>query len=312
MKSCRKLSHFVKVRAGTFTHPFRVFAAVSVLNCAAALLAVCQTQSNALLFEVASVKRSSSDHLNQTMPFLTGTGTEEALRFRGGPGTNNPDRIDYSGVTLKMLLRRAYDVKADQILGAKWLDTERYDISAILPPRTSREQLRIMLQALLIDRFQIHLHRESKTLAVYNLTAGKKNPKLTPAEKLVDHDDEAASKDERLKRAREILNDHITARNNGEARPERFFSLPRATLGELAEKLSTYVDRPVLDRTQLDGRYQFKLSWTPEPIDAQGNRHAGPDIFAAIQEQLGLKMEPQREQVEVLVIDSAEKIPTSN
>jgi uncharacterized protein (TIGR03435 family) len=80
------------------------------------------------------------------MPFLKGLPAEETMRFRGGPGSNDPGRIDYVGVTLKMLLKRAYDVAADQISGPGWIDSERYDIAAKLPPGTDREQLRSMLR----------------------------------------------------------------------------------------------------------------------------------------------------------------------
>jgi Protein of unknown function (DUF3738) len=84
-----------------------------------------------------------AERFGWTSPFIKGT-AEEIMRFRGGPGSKDPSRIDYSGATLKMLLKRAYDVQPDQIEGPDWLDTERYDISAKLPPETNAKQFRLM------------------------------------------------------------------------------------------------------------------------------------------------------------------------
>ena len=158
-----------------------------VLRCMAvwALAASAQTPQSPS-FEVASVKSAAPDGLDGPMAVIKGP-AEEQMRFRGGPGSNDPGRIDYVGVTLKMLLKRAYDVSADQIVGPDWLDTERYDIVAKLPTGTGREQLPLMLQELLAERFQISLHRETKTLAVYSLTVAKNGPKLQPAEKLPEY-----------------------------------------------------------------------------------------------------------------------------
>src|SRR3954464_13945626 len=129
------------------------------------LVAAGQTP-NSPSFEVASVKPASPDAAGRGMPALSGP-ADEMMRFKGGPGSNSPGRIDYSGVTLKMLLKRAYNVKPDQISGPGWLDTERFDIAAKLPPGTNMESLRLMLQDLLTERFQMRLHRETRTLPVY-------------------------------------------------------------------------------------------------------------------------------------------------
>ena len=127
-------------------------------------------------FESVSVKPSTQEG---SINYIDGP-AEEALRFRGGPGTNSPDRIYYIGVTLKLLLKRAYNVSPEQILGPGWLSTERYDINGVLPPGTTAEQLRSMLQILLRQRFDLRVQRQTKPLPVYLLELSKDGPKSQP------------------------------------------------------------------------------------------------------------------------------------
>src|SRR5690348_4935132 len=111
-----------------------------------AAVACGQVAADAPEFEVASVKRVSVQEGHPPMPMPSYVA--EMMGFSGGPGTKDPGRIDYSKVTLKMLLARAYDLKPYQISGPGWLDTERYTIAAKLPPGTDAEKLRLMLQKL--------------------------------------------------------------------------------------------------------------------------------------------------------------------
>lgn len=113
---------------------------------------------------------------------LTGR-LEEMARFQGGPGTRSPNRINYTGVTLKMLLKRAYNLGPRQVFGPDWLDTQRYDIVAELPAGADIEALRLMLQDLLAERFRMTLHRETRTLPAYLLTVAKDGPKFSAAMK---------------------------------------------------------------------------------------------------------------------------------
>ena len=91
----------------------------------------------------------------------------------GGPGTKDPGRINYPYTTLKSILMTAYNVKNYQISGPGWLDSEHFDITATMPPETTREQFQIMLQNLLRDRFQMVIHREKKELPLYSLVVTK-------------------------------------------------------------------------------------------------------------------------------------------
>jgi uncharacterized protein (TIGR03435 family) len=133
-------------------------------------------------FEVASVKPAIPQDRG---PLLSVPGpVAEMMGFDGGPGTRDPNRINYHSVSLKMLLARAYKVKPGQISGPSWLGSERYTVEAVLPPGTSTDRLLLMLQKLLAERFQISLHREMKDTPVYRLMITKNGPKLQPPQDL--------------------------------------------------------------------------------------------------------------------------------
>ena len=198
-----------------------------------------------------------------------------------------------------------------QIVGPDWLETERYEVSAKLPSETNVEQLRLMLQRLLTERFQIRLHREKKVLPVYQLVVGTKGPKLQPEEEKTsvyqsDEENKAAMR-ELQKKTMEALQAKIRSGDHSSS-----FHLPRATMARFAEVLSSHLDRPVRDQTHVDGEYAFSLRWFPEDNRQSGDAPLGPSIFAALEEQLGLKLQRANEEMEMLVIDKAEKIPTSN
>jgi uncharacterized protein (TIGR03435 family) len=236
------------------------------------------------------------------------------MGFEGGPGTQDPGRIYYHGVSLKMLLAHAYNVMPDQILGPGWLGSERYVVEANLPTGTNTEQLRLMLQRLLLERFQISLHRDVKETAVYRLKIAKNGPKLQPPEDPLHYENEEERQEATLKRAQEGLA-MMRATLEADARsgiptPGRSFGIRRATTARFAEMLSGHLDRPVKDMTQLEGEYSFRLAFTPE--SSLRDVPSELSIFVAIQEQLGLRLEAGNEAIELLIIDKAEKTPASN
>src|SRR6185436_8412132 len=114
-------------------------------------------------FDAASVKAGSPE-------FVPGV----SVSMRGGPGTSDPGRITYSWMNLKFLLTRAWDVRTDQITGPAWLsdpgNRDTYTITATMPPDTTKEQFQRMLQSLLIERFRIKLHHETRDFPGYELT----------------------------------------------------------------------------------------------------------------------------------------------
>ena len=129
-----------------------------------------QPSASSPSFEVASVTLAPDVPI---VPSFINGPPEANMRFQGGPGTRSPERIHYVGVTLKMLMQRAYGVKPEQVAGPKWLATQRYSITAKLPPRTTREECRLMLRNLLNERFQMRLRTETKSFRVYYLVVSK-------------------------------------------------------------------------------------------------------------------------------------------
>jgi uncharacterized protein (TIGR03435 family) len=265
-------------------------------------------------FEVASVKPAAAQDRGP-LASLPGT-VADMMGFDGGPGTPDPGRIKYHGVGLKMLLARAYNVKPDRISGPSWLGSERYTIEAKLPPGTDTARLRLMLQQLLVERFRISLHREMKDTPVYRLKVARDGPRLKPPEELPHYDSEDERREAMRKGAMENLAKIRAAveasTRTGIRTNNRRFGLARATTERFAEVLSSNLDRPVKDMTQLEGEYSFQLDWTPDSDLRDDEPSSRVSIFTAIQEQLGLKLEAGNEAIELLVIDKAEKEPTSN
>jgi uncharacterized protein (TIGR03435 family) len=207
-----------------------------------------------------------------------------------------------------MLMQRAYGVKPEQVAGPTWLTTQRYTIAAKLPPKATIEESRLMLQNLLSERFQMRLHRETRTFRVYHLVVSKNGPKLKPAEKLPPYSDE--------QQQRKALQDDMGAMRARSAtlpfRPTTSLGVGPATMAAFVERLSPYLDRPIIDRTQLDGLYSFWLAWVADGVKLEDDGLQGPSVFAALEEQLGLELKSATDQLPVLVIDAAERIPTAN
>jgi len=216
-------------------------------------------------FEVASIKVNKSGTLNG----VTG---------RGGQIRPGKSQIALENVTLWKALGFAYGIGEDKdyaIIGPDWLKTERYDIAGKIPPNTTFEQMRRMLQATLTERFKLALHRDTKDLPVYALVVARDGLKIKEAEP--GHSGFSVGRG------------HIEARGGA--------------LAAFADRLSQMLDRPVVDETKMPGVFNFTLDWTDEDT--------GPSIFAAIQ-QLGLKLEARRAPVEVLVIDRGDRVPIEN
>ncbi len=258
-------------------------------------------------FEVASVKRS---------PPVPPTGGVYFGPARGGPGTPDPGQITWSYATLRGLLMTAYDVKEYQIDGPAWMNTERYDIVAKVPEHATREQVRVMWQNLLAERFAMMLHHESKEFQVEELVIGKGGPKLKDTTfdptVLVDPGPPTFDKN------RELAGPgYVTTFNmiNGEAHTVA----KGQPLSKLTTMLGNQLHRPVLDKTGLTGKYDFSLDFKVDlramgpaaPTPADNAPDPGPDLAAAVQ-QLGLRLVPGKAMLDVLVIDKAEKVPTDN
>lgn len=213
---------------------------------------------------------------------------------RSGDGSSGPPRLTNGkmtavNTTMRSILQVAYGLSALQITGPGWIDSDRFDLAATSPPSVADSALMPMLQSLLKERFQLAAHLETKEMPVYNLIVGKDGPKFS----LFD-----AS--------------HIPPtppRNGADS-----MIIGPMTMVQLAGHLTTAAGRPVLNKTGLDGSYFCIVAFSR--LSAQSNGitpDTGPvDIFAAAQQQLGLKLDPAKESLDVLVVDHSERVPTEN
>ena len=203
--------------------------------------------------------------------------------------------------TLSDLIAFAYNVQQSQIVdGPKWMSSDKFDIAAQpdVPGSPNTQQVRTMIQKLLSDRFQLKFHRDTKEMSAYVLTVAKDGPKLEKSQ------------------------------SDPNGLPGLFFSqlgvlhVVNATMGDFAGVMQTAVfDRPVVDQTGLQGKWDFILKWTPDESQFSGMgvkvpppsdaADAPPPLFTAIQEQIGLKLEAGKAPVSVLVLDHVEQ-PSAN
>ena len=284
---------------------------IAILTLAAAV-GNCQ-QASDLRFEVASLKSVS---LEPGKPITM-------MGFDGGPGTDDPGRLVSYYTTLKMILTRAYDLKSFQIVGPAWLDSERYDIVAKVPPGATSGQVNIMLQNLLADRFKLSAHRDRKDLPLYALIVGKDELKLkaagsAPAEGPPPGPKPGADGFPALPPGALAAGPIILFRN-GKAR----LQARGATIQQLANSLTGQLDRLVADETNLKGHFDIDLYWTPESTRVSGgpppesnSQAVAPDpaspLFSAIREQLGLRVVSKKGPVDVIVVDHMERTATGN
>ncbi len=241
------------------------------------------------------------------------------VRIQTSPG----GRYSASGVTLKMLMQQAYEVKEFQISGGpSWISTAAFDINAKAEnPEVNREQLKLMLQSLLAERFQLKFHRETRDLPIYALVVGKNGHKLHFSDVQPDRDGAPPKAPNAGDGGTHVTGGKPVGAMMSMGRGQ--LDAQMAPMSALVNMLAQQLGRPVIDKTDLKGSYDFKLEWTPDEsalrhIGGGGGADApppadssGPSIFTAVQEQLGLRLESQRGPVEILVIDSVEK-PSGN
>jgi uncharacterized protein (TIGR03435 family) len=199
-----------------------------------------------------------------------------------------PGRLSLVNVTLVSVIRRAFRVLDPQIVGAPdWLFSERYDILAVTGDGTdlTDDRRQAYLQALLADRCQFSFHRETRELRTYSLAPSKSGARL------VAH----TGPGEYSMRVQPVDDGRLRLRST------------RGNMPRLAEILAGQVGDLVADRTGLAGEYDFTLEWVPNQNDST----AGPSLFTALDEQLGLRLESAKSPVQAIVIDRIER-PTEN
>lgn len=252
---------------------------VAALACVTSLAAPGQPAAAPPAFDVASVKVSQ----------IARTGGEGSRRERVD---HTPGSLTMRNVRMKSAIQWAYNVKSYQVAGPDWLESERYDIVGKAAGEVDEDQLRLMLQTLLADRFKLTLHREEKVLGVFALTVGKGGPKFKESETQGE-----------------------MAMQGG--RGGRFSgTVQRITMAQAADLLSQPLNRPVVDETGLKGRYDVTIDVAAYLGNEAQMKEIQADptqiIFAIVQEQLGLKLEPKKSTVQLLIVDGAERVPTEN
>ncbi len=301
-----------------------------------------QTGNKGPAFDAASIKPAA----------LPAPGRPMMAAPSGGPGTQDPSRVHYPFIALKALLLTAYDVKSYQIEGPAWLDTERFDVNATMPPETTKEQFRAMLQNLLAERFKMTIHRETKQLPMYSLVVAKGGPKMKESNPAWPAENNAISASPPPLAAPRIGPDGFPALPPSAAGRAGLFLMmmpgrarligQQQTMLDLANRLTGLLSRPVSDATGLKAKYDFTLTFSPEGMSAPMGTPTGPgmtvpvappvssgaiagaapvslpqgdnlpDVFRAVREQLGLALRPEKGPVELIAIDHIEKMPTEN
>jgi uncharacterized protein (TIGR03435 family) len=263
-------------------------------------------------FEVASIKPSAPSGIQRI---------DVGLHIDGA-------QVRASYLSLKEFIRLAYQVKDYQVSGPDWLTSDRFDIAAKLPAGATRDDVPPMVQSLLEERFGLRLHREKRVFPVYALAAGKGGVKMKES---APAPDTAGGAPVNISATGVQGGTSINLGNGATfTAADNKFEGARLTMANTADLLGRFADRPVIDMTDLKGRYDFTLEFSPEDFRAMRIRSAlaagvtlppqalklleessGDALFTAM-EKLGLKMEPRKAPLDVLVVDHIERTPTEN
>lgn len=199
-----------------------------------------------------------------------------------------PGRVQYRKAPLRWIIERAFNLQDSLLKGPGWLDDAAFDIDAKLPEGASQGDVPIMLRALLAERFHLVVHTESADKASFVLTVASGGTKLKPPPEDWEYSWQANKTGIHLRQ--------------------------RCNMKDLAAYLSTQLDRPVVDETGLDGVFAVKLDFAPDLLLARPNQRddLAPSLPDALLQQLGLKLESRKRQLQTVVIDQIEKVPTEN
>jgi uncharacterized protein (TIGR03435 family) len=265
-------------------------------------------QAGSPSFEAASLKPTASPSSpDRTMRMMS-----------GGPGSSDPGRFTYTNVTLKLLVEMAYNLKEFQVEGPNWVDDMGFDLIATMPQGTTKEQASQMMQTLLAERFKLEYHRETKPMPMFALIVGKGGSKMKEAETPTTIPDGPPPGGPRgMGRGPGI---RMMMSPNG------IHVAGQTTMTQFADLLTRQLGRPVVDRTELAKKYDVDITWMPDSMDGarmapmgrgpEGPGGGGPEaalsLAQALDEKLGLKLDPRKSPAEVFIIDRAEKTPVEN
>lgn len=277
-------------------------AVMSVLLSLATLASAQPLESGGPAFEVATVRENKS--------------TETRSRIEVLPS----GQFNAINMTLRQIVSIVYPTDggrfrhADQLVGGPgWFDSARFDIvaktdarggdsnkpgfTATAADREAVERVRLMMRRLLAERFKLRVHNEVRQLPIYELVVLKRSGELGPDIKRATIDCMEEWKKQGKPDARNLACGSFQRTGAGRVTGHAI------EIGPLVSNLYDWTGRPVVDRTGLTGRFDFTLNWAPEGATDSD----APSIFTAVQEQLGLKLEPARGPVDVLVVDAAER-----
>lgn len=283
------------------------FPALAIIAVVLAAQASAQNAAAALAFDVASVRTYSQQEGGAT-------------GVSGGPGTSDPERYTGRGMPLHYYLCVAFDHATpdcqQRITGPNWIDTEKYDITANVPPGASKQQFQTMLQNLLVERFKLAVHRETRTQSVYELVIAKNGSKLKQSP-------DAAAEPLQLSAPPDHDADGFAVIPAGRSGLIRSFrgglgrwTARQQTISDVARELSlpgNGAGRPVIDKTGLTGKYDFTLVYDVRRAGAPvTNQTPMPILEDALEQQLGLKLVDAKAVFDFVIVDQGEKVPTDN
>ncbi|MBV8842798.1 MAG: TIGR03435 family protein [Bryobacterales bacterium] len=288
-------------------------------------------------FEVASIRPATDQRRLAPEPFFCAFGcfNEGRLRISGS-------RVDIGFMPLDQIIVRAHRIRPDQLSGPDWMHQQRFDILANLPEGAAAAQVPEMLQKLLADRFKLAVHREMKEQPVYALSVDRNGPRLKPAatnSPATKDSDEKLNSPQGPLQARQIDGHLVVTQGpwgpmrmsrteSGQQAPE--IEMLSVTMPLLADAMTQFMDRPVIDKTGLEGAYEIwiwaqdmepfmatkfaalKGSRPPSGDPAAASDPAGGSTIFKNMEKLGLKLERTKLPVEILIVDHLEKTPTEN
>ncbi len=240
-----------------------------------------QPASDRPAFEVASIK-------------LSGSGSVRGSD--GGPGQKDPTRYSFNSATLLDLIAIAYHVDYSQVSSRIPLEQNRFDFAARVPAGATREQFREMMQGFLAERFHLRQHIESRAFPGFELTVAKSGAKLK----------ESTATRASMVAHHSVSGGYLLTRVEAQ----------QQTMQTLVEFLPSPDAGPIIDKTRLAGKYDFTLEFTRDRPGAAPESHneppAAPDLFTALQQQLGLQLVRKKIPLDVVVVESVARIPTEN
>jgi uncharacterized protein (TIGR03435 family) len=260
-------------------------------------------QGNLPAFEAASIKSAPASDLQRNVQ-------------KGGPGTTSPGQWSVSNADVHFLVGKAWDLKYLRVIGPASMDTTRYEIVAKLPADATKDQFRLMLRRLLMERIKLVVHAGHRVEDVFELRVAQAGPKLQPAAPPAEGGPKV------------LTFDKNTVPHLPPGRPDtRAISAPggmfllgtQQTTEQMAATFEPWAERPVVDKTSLAGVYDYSVAFvfqgrggpTPPP-DGVSASTPGETFLEAMERQLGLKFAPAKEDWAVLIVDSFLRVPVDN